>query len=116
MTFRLAAVVLGGLAVLGTSAYAALDRGGDPPADGAAPDADVASEESEPESEPDTAPAQLDFAVLIVDREGALIYRKIGGRRPALDELLAVVDGEAEALRCCPGACVGEPCLSAGAG
>ncbi len=53
MTFRLAAVVLGGLAVLGTSAYAALDRGGDPPADGAAPDADVASEESEPESEPD---------------------------------------------------------------
>jgi hypothetical protein len=52
----------------------------------------------------------LEFAVLIV-RDGELAYRKLGGRRPALDELLAVVDDEAGALRCCPSTCVGPSCL-----
>ncbi len=55
-------------------------------------------------------PTTLDFAVLIVAPDGSLAYRKLGARRPDLDELLAVLDGEAAGLRCCPGACVGAPC------
>jgi peroxiredoxin len=55
-------------------------------------------------------PTTLDFALVIVMPDGRVGYRKLGGRRPELDELLAVLDGEAEGLRCCPGACVGSPC------
>lgn len=55
-------------------------------------------------------PPTLDFAVVIVGRDGLVAYRKLGGRRPELDELLAVLDGAADRLRCCPGACVGPPC------
>ena len=55
-------------------------------------------------------PTTLDFAVLIVAPDGSLAYRKLGARRPDLDELLPVLDGEAAGLRCCPGACVGAPC------
>ncbi|PRQ06804.1 redoxin domain-containing protein [Enhygromyxa salina] len=55
-------------------------------------------------------PATLEFAVLVLTTTGELAYRKLGGRRPELAELLAVLDGTAESLRCCPGACVGEPC------
>lgn len=51
----------------------------------------------------------LEFAVLIVVGE-TVAYRKLGGRRPELSELLAVLDGEADNLRCCPGACVGMAC------
>ena len=58
---------------------------------------------------PPEGPSDLDFAVLIVV-DGLVAYRKLGGRRPELDELLTVLDGEAERLRCCPGACVGDPC------
>ena len=53
----------------------------------------------------------LDFAVVIVDRGGQVVYRKLGGRRPELGELLSVLDGDGETLRCCPGACVGDPCV-----
>ncbi|MFO7567935.1 MAG: redoxin domain-containing protein [Enhygromyxa sp.] len=53
--------------------------------------------------------APLEFAVLIV-AEQTLVYRKLGGRRPQLAELLAVLDGEAEGLRCCPEDCRGAPC------
>lgn len=57
----------------------------------------------------DADAAPLELAVLIVaDRE--LGYRKLGGRPPELDELLAVLDGEADNLRCCPDACEGAPC------
>ena len=54
-----------------------------------------------------------DFAVWVLDG-GVLRYRKIGGRRPQLDELLAVVEdrAESEGWRCCPAACTGEPCTS----
>jgi peroxiredoxin len=52
----------------------------------------------------------LDFALVIVATDGSVAYRKLGGRRPELDELLAVLDGEAASLRCCPAACVGSPC------
>jgi hypothetical protein len=52
----------------------------------------------------------VDFAALVLAPDGTVAYRKLGGRRPALDELLAVLDGEADGLRCCPGACVGDPC------
>ena len=55
-------------------------------------------------------PTIIDFAIVILDGDGLVAYRKLGGRRPDFDELLAVLDGEAEGLRCCPGACVGEPC------
>jgi len=55
--------------------------------------------------------AAIDFAVLVIDPEGRLRYRKLGVRRPGLEELGAVVDGFGEGLRCCPGACVGEPCI-----
>lgn len=55
-------------------------------------------------------PTTLDFALLILSPDGTIAYRKLGGRRPELDELLAVLDGEADGLRCCPGACVGSPC------
>ena len=51
MTFRLAAVVLGGLAVVGTSAYAALDRVDDPSLDASAPEADLPSDH--PDAEPE---------------------------------------------------------------
>ncbi|PRP95674.1 AhpC/TSA family protein [Enhygromyxa salina] len=53
---------------------------------------------------------ELDFAVVVIGPDGAVAYRKFGGRRPELDELLAVLDGAAENLRCCPDVCVGEPC------
>jgi hypothetical protein len=53
--------------------------------------------------------APLEFAVMIV-AEQTLVYRKLGARRPQLDELLAVLDGAAEQLRCCPDACEGAPC------
>jgi len=57
----------------------------------------------------DQAGAPLEFAVVIVvDR--TVGYRKLGGRRPDLDELLAVLDGEADNLRCCPDDCAGSPC------
>lgn len=52
----------------------------------------------------------LDFALVIVSADSLVAYRKLGGRRPDLDELLAVLDGEADGLRCCPGSCVGSPC------
>jgi peroxiredoxin len=55
-------------------------------------------------------PTTLDFALVIIGADGLVAYRKLGGRRPELDELLAVLDGEGEGLRCCPGACVGPPC------
>lgn len=55
-------------------------------------------------------PTTIDFALLIVSIDGQVAYRKLGGRHPELDELLAVIDGEAQGLRCCPGACVGPPC------
>jgi hypothetical protein len=55
------------------------------------------------------APLTLDVAVVIVI-DGIVGYRKLGGRRPELAELLAVLDGEAERLRCCPEPCAGEPC------
>lgn len=58
----------------------------------------------------DPAPTTIDFALVIIGADGLVAYRKLGGRRPELDELLAVLDGEAEGLRCCPGACVGSPC------
>jgi peroxiredoxin len=58
----------------------------------------------------DRPAARIDFAVLIVEPDGRVAYRKLGGRRPELTELLAVLDHTAESLRCCPGACVGEPC------
>jgi peroxiredoxin len=58
----------------------------------------------------------LDFALLVLSEDGRVVYRKLGGRRPELAELLAVLDGEAEALRCCPGACVGAACESGGGG
>lgn len=60
---------------------------------------------------PDRPPPTIDFAVLIVDGDGEVAYRKLGGRRPEIDELLAVLDGEADNLRCCPGACVGAACV-----
>jgi peroxiredoxin len=53
--------------------------------------------------------APLEFAVLLV-ADGQLVYRKLGGRRPQLAELLAVLDGEAERLRCCPTACAEPAC------
>jgi hypothetical protein len=57
----------------------------------------------------DADAAPLEFAVLLVaDRK--LVYRKLGGRRPQLEELLAVLDGEGERLRCCPSACGDPPC------
>src|SRR5690606_12437240 len=57
----------------------------------------------------DQAGAPLEFAVVIVvDR--TVSYRKLGGRRPDLDELLAVLDGESDNLRCCPDECAGSPC------
>lgn len=40
---------------------------------------------------------------LLIEREGELAYRKLEGRLPELDELLAAIDGRA--LRCCPNAC-----------
>ncbi len=52
--------------------------------------------------------APLDFAVVVVEQSGTVVYRKLGGRPPQLDELLAVLDGQADALRCCPSTC-GEP-------
>jgi peroxiredoxin len=55
-------------------------------------------------------PTTLDFALVIIGADGLVAYRKLGGRRPELDELLAVLDGEGEGLRCCPGACVGSAC------
>lgn len=58
----------------------------------------------------DQRPPSIDFAVLIVEDDGRVAYRKLGGRRPALDELLAVLDHDADDLRCCPAACVGPPC------
>jgi peroxiredoxin len=61
-------------------------------------------------STPEAPAPTLDFAVVVLSRSGTVAYRKLGGRRPELAELLAVLDGEAQALRCCPGACVGEPC------
>ncbi|KIG12672.1 hypothetical protein DB30_01160 [Enhygromyxa salina] len=73
------------------------------------PDADLAARLI-----PVTAPEHaggLDFAVIILTTGGTVAYRKLGGRRPDLAELLAVLDGDAQALRCCPGACVGEPCI-----
>lgn len=63
----------------------------------------------------DESTPPLEFGVLIIADE-ALAYRKLGGRRPELAELLAVLDGEAESLRCCPGACVGAVCLGGFAG
>lgn len=60
--------------------------------------------------EQDGPPTTIDFALLILAPDGTVAYRKLGARRPELDELLAVLDGEAEGLRCCPGACVGSPC------
>jgi len=56
--------------------------------------------------------AGIGFAVWIVDSSGLLRYRKLDGRRPELDELLTVLDGQAETRRCCPGTCVGAPCES----
>lgn len=53
----------------------------------------------------------LEFAVLIVV-EHKVVYRKLGGRRPALAELLAVLDGQADGLHCCPAECEGAPCVS----
>jgi peroxiredoxin len=61
-------------------------------------------------SAPDQPAPALDFAVIVLTPATQVAYRKLGGRRPALAELLAVLDGEAQTLRCCPGACVGEPC------
>jgi peroxiredoxin len=55
-------------------------------------------------------PTTIDFALVIVTPDGLVAYRKLGARRPELEELLAVLDGEAASLRCCPGACVGPPC------
>jgi peroxiredoxin len=55
-------------------------------------------------------PTTIDFALLIIAPNGLVAYRKLGGRRPELDELLAVLDGEAKGLSCCPGGCVGPPC------
>jgi peroxiredoxin len=55
-------------------------------------------------------PTTIDFALVILAADGTIAYRKLGGRRPELQELLAVLDGEAQGLRCCPGACVGPPC------
>jgi peroxiredoxin len=55
-------------------------------------------------------PTTIDFALVIVAADGTVAYRKLGGRRPELEELLAVLDGDAQGLRCCPGACVGTPC------
>jgi peroxiredoxin len=55
-------------------------------------------------------PTTIDFALVIVTPDGLVAYRKLGARRPELEELLAVIDGEAAGLRCCPGACVGPPC------
>jgi hypothetical protein len=57
----------------------------------------------------DADAAPLEFAVLLV-ADGKLVYRKLGGRRPQLEELLAVLDGDAESLRCCPSACGHPPC------
>jgi peroxiredoxin len=49
-----------------------------------------------------------EWAVLIVDRQALLRYRKLGGRRPALDELLGVLDGESP--RCCIADCPNPAC------
>ena len=61
-------------------------------------------------AEPGDAVPALDFALVILDSAGVVRYRKLGARRPQLDELLHVLDGEAGELRCCPAACVGDPC------
>lgn len=45
---------------------------------------------------PDPSP---EWAVMIIDGESVLRYRKLAGRRPTLDELLRVLDGESP--RCC---------------
>jgi peroxiredoxin len=60
--------------------------------------------------EPDGPATTIDFAIVILAPDGTVAYRKLGERRPELDELLAVLDGDAQGLRCCPGACVGSPC------
>ena len=62
-------------------------------------------------STPESPAPELDFAVIILTPASGVAYRKLGGRRPELAELLAVLDGEAQTLRCCPGVCVGAPCL-----
>lgn len=51
----------------------------------------------------------LELAVLIVI-DGTIAYRKLGGRPPQLDELLAVLDNKAEQLHCCPAECEAPPC------
>jgi len=49
-----------------------------------------------------------EWALLIVDREGVLRYRKLAGRRPELEELLGVLD--AAPPRCCIDACEAPVC------
>ncbi|NVB40606.1 redoxin domain-containing protein [Pseudenhygromyxa sp. WMMC2535] len=60
------------------------------------------------------AAPELGFAVWVLAEDRTLRYRKLGGRRPGLDELLAVLDGQAEGWRCCPDTCPkaarDEPC------
>lgn len=63
---------------------------------------------SDPADQLGLSAAPLEFTVIIVER-GTIVYRKLGGRRPALDELLAVLDGAAASLRCCPRECA-DPC------
>ena len=61
---------------------------------------------------PEAGQVRADFVVLVLEGEGQLGYRKIGGRRPELEELRAVLEGQE--LACCPGECTGEPCTSGG--
>ncbi|MFV8753583.1 redoxin domain-containing protein [Nannocystaceae bacterium ST9] len=44
-----------------------------------------------------------EWALLVVDRQSTLRYRKLAGRRPGLDELLAAIEGRAP--RCCVDEC-----------
>lgn len=60
----------------------------------------------------EAAQGVLDQALIVVD-DGVITYRKYGGRRPELAELLAVVDGRGAELRCCAETgCADPPCRS----
>jgi peroxiredoxin len=48
-------------------------------------------------------PARARVAVLLVDAQGTLVYRKVGGRPAEPRELVYAARGES--LRCCPDAC-----------
>lgn len=59
---------------------------------------------------PEQGERRADFVVLVLEGEGELGYRKLGGRRPEVEELGAVLEGGAQELMCCPEVCGDEPC------